>query len=64
MPHRDESMWMLRPVSEVILVTGLEIHFIGGSKLLPPGARPGSKTNFVVEKLYVHFFTQSKYTDI
>ena len=23
----DESMWMLRPVSEVILVTSLEIHF-------------------------------------
>ena len=30
---------------------GLEIHFFGGSK----SARPGSKTNFVVAKLYVHF---------
>ena len=36
--------------------SGLEIHFFGGSKLLLlPGARPGSKTNFVVAKLYVHF---------
>ena len=29
--------------------------FVGGSKLLLPGARPGSKTNFVVAQLYVHF---------
>ena len=36
-------------------MTGLEIHFFGGSKHLLPGARPGSKTNFVVGKLYVHF---------
>ena len=35
--------------------TGLDFHFFGGSKLLLPGARPGSKTNFVVAKLYVHF---------
>ena len=34
---------------------GLEIHFFGGSKLLLPGARPVSKTNFVVAKLYVNF---------
>ena len=33
---------------------GVEIHFFGGSKLLLPGAGPGSKTNFVVAKLYVH----------
>ena len=36
--------------------SGLDIlFFFGGSKLLLPGARPGSKTNFVVAKLYVHF---------
>ena len=29
--------------------------FVDGSKLLLPGARPGSKTNFMVAKLYVHF---------
>ena len=29
--------------------------FFGGSKLLQPVARPGSKSNFVVAKLYVHF---------
>ena len=29
--------------------------FFGGSKRLLPGARPGSKTNFVVAKLHVHF---------
>ena len=29
--------------------------FFCGSKLLLPGARPGSKTNFVVAKLYVNF---------
>ena len=29
--------------------------FFGGSKLLLPGARPGSKTNFLVAKLDVHF---------
>ena len=34
---------------------GLDIHFFGISKLLLPGARPGSKTNFVVAKLYVQF---------
>ena len=37
---------------------GLEIKKNGGSKLLLPGARPGSKTSFVVAKLYIHFFTQ------
>ena len=37
--------------------------FFGGTKLVLPGARPGSKTNFVVAKLYVHFFTNWKYTD-
>ena len=35
---------------------GLEIHFFGGSKLLLPSWRPGSKTNFVVAKLYVQFY--------
>ena len=29
--------------------------FVGGSKPLLPGARPGSKTNFLVAKLDVHF---------
>ena len=29
--------------------------FVGGSKLLLPGARPGSKTNFLVAQLDVHF---------
>ena len=29
--------------------------FFGASKLLLPGARPGSKTNFCGSKLYVHF---------
>ena len=38
------------------IFSGLEIHFFCVSKLLLPGARPGSKTNFVVAKLYVHFF--------
>ena len=40
--------------------TGLDIHFFGGSKLLLPCARPGSKNNFVVAKLYIGptFFTQ------
>ena len=28
-----------------------------------PGARPGSKTNFVVAKLYVHFLRDKNYTD-
>ena len=37
------------------MLAGLEIHFFGGSKLVLPGSRPGSKTNFVVAKLYVHF---------
>ena len=36
-------------------ISGLEILLFGGSKLLLPGARPGSKTNSVVAKLYVHF---------
>ena len=36
--------------------SGLEIHFFGGSKLLLPSSRPGGKTNFVVEKLYVSFY--------
>ena len=36
------------------LIPGLEIHFFGGSKLLLLSSRPGSKTNFVVAKLYVH----------
>ena len=30
----------------------------GGSKLLLPSSRPGSKTNFVVAKLYVHFYAE------
>ena len=30
----------------------------GGSKLLQPGARPGSETNFVVAKIVRTFFTQ------
>ena len=30
--------------------------FFGGSKLLLPSSRPDSKTNFVVAKLYVHFY--------
>ena len=28
-----------------------------------PGARPGSKTKFVVAKLYVHFLRNGNYTD-
>ena len=39
-----------------ILYSGLEILFFGGSKLLLPSWRPGSKTNFVVAKLYVQFY--------
>ena len=35
------------------VMAGLEIHFFGGSKLLLPSSRPGSKTNFVVANLYV-----------
>ena len=35
--------------------SGLEIPFFGGSKLLLSGARPGSKTNVLIAKLYVHF---------
>ena len=31
------------------------IFFVCGSKLLLPGARPGTKTNFLVAKLDVHF---------
>ena len=34
---------------------GPRIFFFCGSKLLLPGARPGSKTNFLVAKLDVHF---------
>ena len=30
--------------------SGLEIHFFGGSKLLLPSSKLGSKTNFVVAK--------------
>ena len=40
----------------LITHSGLEIHFFGGSKLLLPSWKPGSKTNFVVAKLYVHFY--------
>ena len=39
----------------IYILTGLEIIFFGGSRLLLPSARPGSKINFVVGKLYVHF---------
>ena len=39
-----------------IWLPGIEIHFFGGSKRLLPSSRPGSKTNFVVAKLYVHFY--------
>ena len=35
--------------------------FFGGSKLLLPGARPGSKTNFLVAKLDVHFYAMKIY---
>ena len=35
--------------------SGLENIVFAGSKRLLPGARPDSKTNFVVAKLYVHF---------
>ena len=36
----------------------LEIHFflVVSSKLLLPSSRPGSKTNLMVAKLYVHFY--------
>ena len=34
---------------------GLDIQFVGGSKLLL-SSRPGSKTNFVVAKLYVRCY--------
>ena len=57
----DVAMW-LSSVSTVD-ISGLEIHFFCGSKLLLPGARPGSKTNFVVAKLYVHFLRDKNYTD-
>ena len=36
-------------------LSGLEIHFFCGRKPLLPGARPGSKSNFVVAKLFVRF---------
>ena len=39
-----------------LLLVGREIHFFYGSKLLLPRARPGSKTNFVVAKLYIHCY--------
>ena len=44
------------PVSGTQVNSSLEIHFFGGSKLLLPSSRPGSKTNFVIAKLYVHFY--------
>ena len=44
-----------------VYVTGLDIFFFGGSKLLLPGARPGSKTNFMVAKLYVLFYSMKIY---
>ena len=34
----------------------VEFFFFGGSKLLLPSSRPGGKSNFVVAKLYVHFY--------
>ena len=39
-----------------VCCSGLEISFFGGSKLMVPSSRSGSKTNFVVAKLYVHFY--------
>ena len=40
-------------------VAGLEIDFGGGgSKLLLPGSRPGSKTKFVVAKLCVNLLSE------
>ena len=44
-----------RVLQSVMQLHLLEIHFFGGSKLLLQGARPGSKTNFLVAKLDVHF---------
>ncbi len=38
------------------LLTRCKFIFFGGSKLLLPSSRPGSKTDFVVAKLYVHFY--------
>ena len=35
----------------------MKFIFFGGSKLLLPSWRPGSKTNFVVAKLYMFIFT-------
>ena len=45
-------MCSVHEYSSLTYTAGLEIF--GGSKLLLPGARPGSKTNFVVAKLCVH----------
>ena len=61
-PSHDNHHY--RRMGSVVLVglpfsaptAGLEIHFFFGSKLLLPSSRPGSKTNFVVAKLYVHFY--------
>ena len=53
---------VLQSVMQLHLITrsrfsgaGPRLFFFGGSKLLLPGARPGSKTNFLVAKLDVHF---------
>ena len=48
-------------VNQSLMSISHKIHFFGGSKLLLPGARPGSKTNFVVAKLYVLFYTMKIY---
>ena len=37
----------------VVYCTGLAIHFFGGSNVMLPSSRPGSKTNFVVAKCTV-----------
>ena len=46
---------------EEVHIQALKFIFFGGSKLLLPGARPGSKTNFVLAKLYVHFYAMKIY---
>ena len=46
---------VLQSVMQLHLITRRKISFLCGSKLLLPGARPGSKTNFLVAKLDVHF---------
>ena len=52
---------VLQSVMQLHLITRSRVsgagprHFFGGSKLLLPGARPVSKTNFLVAKLDVHF---------